>query len=322
METAEERCLRLEARVAELEAEKTSLTSELRSQQEEFQEFEENSRQLETELERQCESLERSKAELSSRLAAMEAARERGDQGAQEHRRQMSRLERELEAAQTERDELRKTIRELEQANDDLERAKRNALTSLEDLERGMNDMIERNALLENELEEGESVKVQYQRLRDEARELKEELKVQEKRRTESNPSSSLRAPRPIRTSAIRPAPASDEPMDTSGPVNAHSEQQQQRPTGIPRSMTLDSPGGPLTPGGRVTALNIVGDLLRKVGALESRLQSARMKCPAPSPPDEGSPRGPQAKQLHLSQPTSPPSRLPLPKTSPPKLKQ
>ena len=38
-----------------------------------------------------------------------------------------------------------------------------------------------------------------------------------------------------------------------------------------------DSTGGtPLTPAARISALNIVGDLLRKVGALESKLASCR----------------------------------------------
>ena len=66
----------------------------------------------------------------------------------------------------------------MEQQNDDLERVKRSTLASLEDFEGRMNAAIERNAFLENELEEKESLKMAVQRLKDEARDLRSELKV------------------------------------------------------------------------------------------------------------------------------------------------
>ena len=64
------------------------------------------------------------------------------------------------------KDELNKYVRELEQQNDDLERAKRSTLASLEDFEARMNATIERNAFLESELDEKESLKVSVQRLK------------------------------------------------------------------------------------------------------------------------------------------------------------
>ena len=69
-------------------------------------------------------------------------------------------------------------VRELEQQNDDLERAKRSTLASLEDFEGRMNAAIERNAFLESELDEKESLKMSVQRLKDETRDLRSELKV------------------------------------------------------------------------------------------------------------------------------------------------
>ena len=69
-------------------------------------------------------------------------------------------------------------VRELEQQNDDLERVKRSTLASLEDFEGRMNSAIERNAFLESELDEKESLKMSVQRLKDETRDLRSELKV------------------------------------------------------------------------------------------------------------------------------------------------
>lgn len=63
-----------------------------------------------------------------------------------------------------------KYIRDLEQKNDDLERAERVMLESVGDIEAKLNSAIERNALLENELDEKETLKAMVQRLKDEQR--------------------------------------------------------------------------------------------------------------------------------------------------------
>nr|7E1T_C Chain C, Isoform 2 of Nuclear distribution protein nudE homolog 1 [Homo sapiens]7E1T_D Chain D, Isoform 2 of Nuclear distribution protein nudE homolog 1 [Homo sapiens] len=62
------------------------------------------------------------------------------------------------------KDQLQKYIRELEQANDDLERAKRATIMSLEDFEQRLNQAIERNAFLESELDEKENLLESVQR--------------------------------------------------------------------------------------------------------------------------------------------------------------
>ena len=76
------------------------------------------------------------------------------------------------------KEKLHKYVRELEQQNDDLERAKRSTLASLEDFEARLNIAIERNAFLESELDEKENLKMVVQRLKDESRDLRQELKV------------------------------------------------------------------------------------------------------------------------------------------------
>ena len=84
--------------------------------------------------------------------------------------RQISALEDDLAQTKAIKDKLQKYIRELEQANDDLERAKRATIMSLEDFEQRLNQAIERNAFLESELDEKENLLESVQRLKDEAR--------------------------------------------------------------------------------------------------------------------------------------------------------
>ncbi len=70
----------------------------------------------------------------------------------------------------TQVDELRTYVRSLEQKNDDLERSHRAALGSIEDFEAKLNGAIERNVILESELDEKEGLKAVIQRMRDETR--------------------------------------------------------------------------------------------------------------------------------------------------------
>lgn len=54
----------------------------------------------------------------------------------------------------------------------------RETLASLEDFESRMNSAIERNAFLESELDEKESLKAVVQRMKDETRDLRAELQI------------------------------------------------------------------------------------------------------------------------------------------------
>lgn len=58
----------------------------------------------------------------------------------------------ELEALRKESSDLKARVRTLEQKNDDLERAERISTAQLEDVEKKMNETLERCAILENEL--------------------------------------------------------------------------------------------------------------------------------------------------------------------------
>uniref|UniRef100_A0A3Q3BH23 NudE neurodevelopment protein 1 n=1 Tax=Kryptolebias marmoratus TaxID=37003 RepID=A0A3Q3BH23_KRYMA len=240
--------------------------------QEELQEFQQMSRDYEAELEtelKQCEGRNKELLIDNNRLRMeLENVKEKFEAQHSDALRHISTLEEDLAETTAIRDHLQKYIRELEQANDDLERTKRATIMSLEDFEQRMNQVIERNAFLESELDEKENLLESVQRLKDEARDLRQELAVRQKER---RPSSSLG----------KDADRSD--LGCSSPVNPSIPVTPSKPI----SSYITSPassirrgdgltGTPLTTSARISALNIVGELLRKVGNLESKLASCR----------------------------------------------
>lgn len=243
--------------------------------QEELREFQEGSREYEAELETQLQQAETRNRDLLSennRLRMeLESVKEKFEMQHSEGYRQISALEDDLAHTKAIKDQLQKYIRELEQANDDLERAKRATIMSLEDFEQRLNQAIERNAFLESELDEKENLLESVQRLKDEARDLRQELAVQQK---QDKP----RTPMPSSGETKR----TDMAVQATGSAPSTPITHQGSGSGLNTPETfrcgLDSPssGAPLTPAARISALNIVGDLLRKVGALESKLASCK----------------------------------------------
>ncbi|KAK5899869.1 hypothetical protein CesoFtcFv8_009297 [Champsocephalus esox] len=215
--------------------------------QEELQEFQQMSRDYEAELEtelKQCETRNKDLLLDNNRLRMeLENIKEKFETQHSDAFRHISTLEENLAQTTAVRDHLQKYIRELEQSNDDLERTKRATIMSLEDFEQRMNHVIERNAFLESELDEKENLLESVQRLKDESRDLRQELAVRHKDR---RPSSSLGKDADLLCPPLR----------------------------IRRGDGLT--GTPLTTSARISALNIVGELLRKVGNLESKLASCR----------------------------------------------
>ncbi|GLD48874.1 nuclear distribution protein nudE homolog 1-like protein [Lates japonicus] len=271
--------------------------------QEELQEFQQMSRDYEVELEtelKQCEARNRELLAANNRLRMeLENYKDKYETQHSEACRQISSLEGNLAETTAIRDHFHKYIRELEQANDDLERAKRATIMSLEDFEQRMNQVIERNAFLESELDEKENLLESVQRLKDEARDLRQELAVQQKQQVQdrkpslssavkepssSSSSSSAGLPTPPltppdkRTEDKTTTSSSNQPVPsaTTTPSRppAPAESFATPPPSVSRGESLA--GTPLTTSARISALNIVGELLRKVGNLESKLASCR----------------------------------------------
>uniref|UniRef100_A0A671RB63 Nuclear distribution protein nudE-like 1-B n=1 Tax=Sinocyclocheilus anshuiensis TaxID=1608454 RepID=A0A671RB63_9TELE len=245
-----------------------------RDAQEELQEFQEGSRELEAELEAQLGQAEHRIRDLQSenqRLKSeVDTLKEKLEQQYAQSYKQIAMLEDDLVQTRGIKEQLHKYVRELEQANDDLERAKSRAtITSLEDFEQRLNQAIERNAFLESELDEKESLLVSVQRLKDEARDLRQELAVQER----TSDVARMSAP----SSPTLDIDKTDSAVQASlslpaTPVGKNME----HPFIASKALTNGCGSSPLTPSARISALNIVGDLLRKVGALESKLAACR----------------------------------------------
>ncbi|XP_029945460.1 nuclear distribution protein nudE homolog 1-A-like [Salarias fasciatus] len=262
--------------------------------QEELQEFQQMSRDYEVELEaelKQCEARNRELLTANNRLRMeLENYKDKYETQHSEAYRQISSLEGDLAETSAIRDQFQRYVRELEQANDDLERAKRATIMSLEDFEQRMNQVIERNAFLESELDEKENLLESVQRLKDEARDLRQELAVQQKQQSQDRKpsfSSAVRDPSSAlassSSSSVLPTPPLTPPDRRTQDTPSSLSSRPQPPTeealsaNQPPSNRGDAaPAPPLTTSARISALNIVGELLRKVGNLESKLASCR----------------------------------------------
>merc|ERR1711953_1433302 len=209
--------------------------------------------------------------------------RDKLEQCSRDFHHQINELETELSEIKGIKEKLHRYVRELEQQNDDLERAKRSTLASLEDFEGRLNIAIERNAFLESELDEKESLKAAVQRMKDETRDLRSELKIlttktAEPLMTPDNDRNLMKLKLERNNNAINGKSSPDS--------NKHAAEALEKDTSADHSAILDTPptsskSSPshntnLTPSARLSALNIVGDLLRKVGALELKLSSCR----------------------------------------------
>ena len=169
-----------EARFWRLES--TKWEKEAQDAKEELDEFQEGSRELENELEAQLEQAEKKIKELKSQSNILEVETEqmkiKHEQVNKDLIRQINELMTDLTQIKGRNEYLEKGVRQLEQQNDDLEREKRINLASLEDLQGQLNAAVERNAFLESEVEEKFCLKMSFQRLKDEARDLRSELLV------------------------------------------------------------------------------------------------------------------------------------------------
>ncbi|XP_045137056.1 nuclear distribution protein nudE-like 1 isoform X5 [Portunus trituberculatus] len=266
----------------------TEYKQSLEETREELEEFQSGSRELEAELEAQLEQTERRCSEYQAQLNRVavenDSLKERLERLQNEFNGQVNTLQSELVDLKSIQEDLTRYIRELEQSNDDLERAKRATVTSLEDFEARLNLAIERNAFLESELDEKEDLKVTVQRLKDEARDLRQELSIKDcpepdndkalmnHHNHQSTSPQKLHIKTPPKLDVALPAsPAGGAGMDSNKLVSNASTLHNNN-----NSNNMSNGSVPMTPSARISALNIVGDLLRKVGALESRLASCR----------------------------------------------
>ncbi|CAH0723402.1 unnamed protein product, partial [Brenthis ino] len=236
--------------------------------QQELDEYTENSAQLEKELEASLEQVEKQNRDLEHQNQRLKNDIDTLKTKLDRSQHETNALENELQALKIEKEKQAVYVRELEQKNDDLERGQRIISESVSCIETLLNQAYERNAVLESEVDEMENLRIKLQRATDEARDLKQELKVVEK----------------------IPILKKEDGSTNESLCNGHSTRTQVE---IETQTSLSSParreinGNAMTPSSRVTAINIVGDLLRRVGALESKLAcrgTVRPKEHSPNP--------------------------------------
>ncbi|KAK2577167.1 hypothetical protein KPH14_003324 [Odynerus spinipes] len=248
----------------------------------ELEEFQENSQMLEKELETSLEQAEKANRELRQRNARLatevEQLRTRLDQQTAD----CAMFQSQAQDLQLQHDQLMKYIRELEQKNDDLERAHRVNRVTEEEIEAKFNLAIEKNALLESELDEKEGLKVIVQRLMDEIRDLKQEIQVQERHQPD-NDKTADRVRNLVDSNKLQVE------LETHTPPSSPLVSQSMPPNNTTSSLKIGNGvvGGvignnnnninpPLAPCTRILAMNMIGDLMRKVGALENKLNTCR----------------------------------------------
>ncbi|GFR91907.1 nuclear distribution protein nudE-like 1 [Elysia marginata] len=243
---------------------------ELDETKEELEEFQVSSHELEKELETQLQHEEKKSKELTAANSRLhnecDQLREKLQKLQGDSHKRLAELEENFAKVDGHRKELQKYIRELEQDNDDLERAKRATIVSLEDFEQRLNQALERNVLLESELDEKGQLLDTVQRLKDEARDLKQEIGVRKHQE------------QVLKTSGDSLPGVTGLPMQDSGyAAQGNTPTTPTTPMGkAPSLANGGTPSTPLTASARISALNIVGDLLRKVGSLESKLATCR----------------------------------------------
>ncbi|CAG7786570.1 unnamed protein product [Allacma fusca] len=151
-------------------------------QRDQFDEYEDYSKNVEQELDMELKQCQAKNAEMKSHMSRVlqenEMLRSRLEQTSAEYNAQLSELSSEVASFRKTSDDVNQYVRVLEQKNDDLERANRAAGVSIEDFEQKLNCAIERNAFLESELDEKETLKAIVQRLKEETKDLQGELAV------------------------------------------------------------------------------------------------------------------------------------------------
>ena len=257
--------------------------------QTDFEEYQLSSRELENELETQLAIYEKRLRELESKNLHLadenEKLRNKFEKLSLESRIQLSDLQKKFEDVSLLNEQLTNHIRDLEQSNDDLERAKRHLDATLSEFDSKLNEQIERNELLESEIGEKEELQVVIQRLKDEARDLRLELMIQQ---SFKNSKKSVVTPE---SENIHSSPTGNKKVNTNvnGSASITNGTPESKAYSINSKANSPSYNTPkqspnqiplLSASSRISALNIVSDLLRKVGALESKLASCRNIVP------------------------------------------
>ncbi|XP_020294921.1 nuclear distribution protein nudE-like 1-A isoform X3 [Pseudomyrmex gracilis] len=245
----------------------------------ELEEFQESSQMLEKELETSLEQAEKTNRELRQRNARLATEVEQLRMRLDQQSTDCAMFQGKAQDLQQQKEHLLKYIRELEQKNDDLERAHRINKVTEEEIEAKFNLAIEKNALLESELDEKESLKAKVQRLMDEVRDLKQEIQVHERHHSDNNKSTERVCNNIVDSNKLQAELESNSPANqivTQLPTNNTTTSPIKIGNGLVGNNNNNNMNQTLPPRTRILAMNMIGDLMRKVGALENKLNTCK----------------------------------------------
>ncbi|GAA5884999.1 hypothetical protein JCM16303_006510 [Sporobolomyces ruberrimus] len=226
-----------------------SLQSQLAAAEEDIKDFTESSKELQNELEQELERMEKAEKGMRRELELVQSDREdwktKYTSALRDHTTTMTHMQRELESLRTSEKKLRDQLRDMELDNDDLEKSEREKDSSLQDLENRYNKSLERIALLEEELVTKAQLEEEVQRLKDEMRDINEELAIV---RTAAlpNPDGPSRPLTPPGTMTLPPAiPLDPDHTPTSNHLKARSDARRSpspSPVDTPPSIDIVNP--------------------------------------------------------------------------------
>ncbi|GAA5880366.1 hypothetical protein JCM3774_006737 [Rhodotorula dairenensis] len=169
-----------EAAIAHYRSRCTTLQAQLAAAEQDILEFTESSKELQAELESELERMDKAekgmRRELDETRNDKEEWKSKYTTALRDHTATITHMQRELETLRDTEKSLRTRIRDMELDNDDLEKSEREKDSSLQNLETRYNKALERIALLEEELVAKAQLEEQVQRLKDELRDVNEEL--------------------------------------------------------------------------------------------------------------------------------------------------
>ncbi|TKY86567.1 hypothetical protein EX895_004716 [Sporisorium graminicola] len=154
----------------------------LRETESSLQDFMESSKELEMEMEKELSTSNKTISDLKRRneqlTGDLDDWKSKYSRALSEHNSTLTNLQKELTILREAVDVYKAKLRDTELTNDELENAERMIASSLADMEGKYNKTIEKTALLEEELIEKTRLEEENQRLKDELREMTEEMTV------------------------------------------------------------------------------------------------------------------------------------------------
>lgn len=233
--------------------------------QKEFEDFVGESQQLEAELETTIQQNEKQISRLSQNVEQLTLENESLKKKLQTCMNELSERETEVQNLETEQGNLKKYVIQLEQKNDDLERTNRVVAETVNSFETMLNQAYEKNALLESEVDEKEKLQIKLQRLMDEARDLKQELKVREQKSDGEHGDDDGETEK---TDQIANGDASGE-LGFGKNMNSNSSLISDPNKNV---YPHGNNGNAIASSTRVTAISIIYDLLRRIDRIETKL--------------------------------------------------